>query len=142
MCDVCTGTRRGGARTPNATPPLSYPRTSCTRCTPTQAVSRVCLLQTRSVYVSLLVLSLSAYCQPGLSMSSAACAACKSVASAPLSAPSLPPFSVLTGRSLLRGLAGQVRSYCDSINNFSGQSLTKLYAVKGLQDKSLPAAGF
>ena len=77
-------------------------------------------------------------------LSSAACKsdACKSVASAPLPAPSLPSFSLLTGRSLLRGLAGQVRSYCDSINNFSGQSLTKLYAVKGLQDKSLPAAGF
>jgi hypothetical protein len=75
-------------------------------------------------------------------MSSAACAACKSVASAPLSAPSLPSFSLLTGRLLLRGLAEQLQSSCESINNFSGQSLTKLYAVKGLQDKSLPAAGF
>ena len=33
----------------------------------------------------------------------------------------------------------QVRSYCDSIANFTGQSLTKLYLVKGLQDdKKLP----
>jgi len=43
--------------------------------------------------------------------------------------------------SRLEGLliANQVRSYCDSITNFSGQSLTKLYAVKGLQDTSQPA---
>lgn len=31
---------------------------------------------------------------------------------------------------------GQVRSYCDSIANLTGQSLSKLYLVKGLQDES------
>jgi translation initiation factor 3 subunit H len=38
--------------------------------------------------------------------------------------------------SRLEGLliANQVRSYCDSISNFTGQSLSKLYLVKALQD--------
>ena len=34
---------------------------------------------------------------------------------------------------------GQVRSYCDSISNLTGQSLSKLYLVKGLQNETKAA---
>lgn len=37
-------------------------------------------------------------------------------------------------------IANQVRSYCDSISNFTGQSLSKLYLVKGLQEDQKGAA--
>ena len=119
-------------------PPLNCPRMSCTRCTLTPAVLRGCLLPTRSVSVCLLVcLSLLI----GLLIANQVCLClvprARTLPLLRFPAPSLPSSSsLLTGLSLLRGRDGQVRSYCDSINNFSGQSLTKLYAVKGLQDKS------
>ena len=49
-----------------------------------------------------------------------------------------PPLFIASAACALQGLltANQLASHCDAISKFTGQSFSKLYLVKGLQENA------